>query len=113
MIRKPQRGEVYWVDFDPARGSEQAGHRPAVVISVNSFNSRFPTVVVAAVTTTTKRSKLGVLLPAGQPCEQESMVMPWQVLTVDQSRLDGQIGALNEEQVRELNRTLMLCWGLT
>ena len=29
----PDMGDLIWVDFDPTKGSEQAGHRPAVVLS--------------------------------------------------------------------------------
>ena len=35
----PARGEVWMVDFDPTKGHEQAGRRPALVISVDAFNS--------------------------------------------------------------------------
>jgi len=34
----PLRGEVCFVDFDPIRGREQAGKRPALVVSTNGFN---------------------------------------------------------------------------
>lgn len=34
----PARGEVWMVDFDPAKGHEQAGRRPALVVSVDAFN---------------------------------------------------------------------------
>ena len=46
------RGEIYWVEFDPVRGSEQGGLRPAVVVQ-NDVGNRFsPTTVVAAITRT-------------------------------------------------------------
>jgi mRNA interferase MazF len=35
----PARGEVWMVDFDPIRGHEQAGRRPALVVSVDAFNN--------------------------------------------------------------------------
>ena len=34
----PQQGEVIWIDFDPQAGHEQAGHRPALVLSKQVFN---------------------------------------------------------------------------
>lgn len=44
------RGEIYWVEFDPVKGSEQGGLRPAVVVQ-NDVGNRFsPTTVVAAIT---------------------------------------------------------------
>ena len=46
------RGEIYWVEFDPVKGSEQGGLRPALIIQ-NDVGNRFsPTTVVAAITRT-------------------------------------------------------------
>ena len=46
------RGEIYWVEFDPVKGSEQGGRRPALVVQ-NDVGNRFsPTTVVAAITRT-------------------------------------------------------------
>lgn len=46
------RGEIYWVEFDPVKGSEQGGLRPAAVVQ-NDVGNRFsPTTVVAAITRT-------------------------------------------------------------
>ncbi|MCD4749961.1 MAG: type II toxin-antitoxin system PemK/MazF family toxin [Thermoanaerobaculales bacterium] len=44
------RGEIYWVEFDPVKGSEQGGLRPAVVVQNNVGNRFSPTTVVAAIT---------------------------------------------------------------
>lgn len=45
-----KRGEIYWVEFDPVKGSEQGGLRPALVVQ-NDVGNRFsPTTVVAAIT---------------------------------------------------------------
>ena len=45
-----KRGEIYWVEFDPVKGSEQGGLRPALVIQNNVGNRYSPTTVVAAIT---------------------------------------------------------------
>ncbi len=46
------RGEIYWVEFDPVKGSEQGGLRPALVVQ-NDIGNRFsPTTVIAAITPT-------------------------------------------------------------
>jgi len=37
-MQKPSRGDVWFVDLDPTMGREQAGRRPALIISVNQFN---------------------------------------------------------------------------
>jgi mRNA interferase MazF len=47
-----RRGEIYWVEFDPVKGSEQGGLRPALVVQ-NDIGNRFsPTTVVVAITRT-------------------------------------------------------------
>ncbi|MCT9843892.1 endoribonuclease MazF [Leclercia sp. 29361] len=36
----PEAGDIVWLDFDPQSGHEQAGHRPALVISPATYNGR-------------------------------------------------------------------------
>lgn len=35
----PRRGDVVWIDFDPTKGHEQSGRRPAIVVSPEKYNS--------------------------------------------------------------------------
>ena len=51
----PARGEVWSVDLDPARGHEQAGTRPALVISVDEFNGGPADLVVLLPITTREK----------------------------------------------------------
>lgn len=108
----PRRGDVYWVDFSPARGSEQAGHRPACVISLDSFNKAMPVVVVAAITSQIKGGNLCVLLPEGKPLPKRGEIMPFQVMTVSKDRLGDFAGSLRLDQIKALEAKMRLCWGL-
>ncbi|KAA6218815.1 type II toxin-antitoxin system PemK/MazF family toxin [Streptomyces filamentosus] len=109
----PRRGDIYWVDFNPARGSEQAGHRPAVVISLDSFNRVMNTVVVAAMTTSVREgSKVQLTLEAGDPLPQRGSILGFQISTIDQTRLERHAGRLRPEQLEELNGVIALCFGL-
>ncbi len=47
-----RRGEIYWVEFDPVKGSEQSGLRPALVVQNDIGNRASPTTVVVAITRT-------------------------------------------------------------
>ena len=47
-----KRGEIYWVEFDPVKGSEQGGLRPALVVQNDIGNHYSPTTVVVAITRT-------------------------------------------------------------
>ena len=56
MARAPARGDIWIVDFNPARGSEQAGKRPALVVQndVGNRNERYPNTIVLAMSTKSK-----------------------------------------------------------
>lgn len=47
-----KRGEIYWVEFDPVKGSEQGGLRPALIVQQDVGNQYSPTTVVVAITRT-------------------------------------------------------------
>ncbi|MHB1355386.1 MAG: type II toxin-antitoxin system PemK/MazF family toxin [Anaerolineae bacterium] len=47
-----KRGEIYWVEFNPDKGSEQDGLRPALVVQNDVGNRNSPTTIVAAITRT-------------------------------------------------------------
>ena len=55
MSNKARRGEIYWVDWDPGRGSEQTGRRPALIIQNDSGNEYGATTIVAACSTAPKK----------------------------------------------------------
>lgn len=61
----PARGDVIWLQFDPRAGHEQAGHRPAVVISPASYNRRVGFALCCPVTSQVKGYPFEVLLPQG------------------------------------------------
>jgi mRNA interferase MazF len=61
----PHRGEIWQVNFNPARGSEQRGIRPALVIQNDVGNEFAGTIIVAATTTTLKAYPVTVLLRRG------------------------------------------------
>jgi mRNA interferase MazF len=101
-----RRWDLFSVDLDPIVGSEQGGSRPALVVSGDPFNARFPLVTVLPLTGTRgKRRKVypfEVVLDsgiAGNP--EESIVMPQQIRTVAKARLRTRMGRLSNGPVRE------------
>ncbi len=50
----PDTGEVVWLEFDPQAGHEQAGHRPALVISPASYNGKTGLMVCCPMSTKIK-----------------------------------------------------------
>jgi len=63
----PERGDVIWIDLNPQSGHEQAGRRPAVVLSPQSYNSKVGLAIVCPITTRIKGYPFEVVLPEGLP----------------------------------------------
>jgi len=61
----PARGDLIWLQFNPQAGHEQAGHRPAVVISPSSYNRRVGLALCCPVTSQVKGYPFEVRLPQG------------------------------------------------
>jgi mRNA-degrading endonuclease toxin of MazEF toxin-antitoxin module len=61
----PERGALVWVDFTPQSGREQAGHRPALVISPRIYHERSTLAVVCPITSNTRPWPWKVVLPDG------------------------------------------------
>ena len=65
----PDRGDVVWLQFNPQAGHEQAGHRPALVISPRSYNSKVGLALFCPLTSHVKGYPFEVTLPAGGKAE--------------------------------------------
>ena len=63
----PKRGDIVWLCFDPQAGHEQAGRRPAFVLSPASYNSKTGLFIACPVTTKIKGYPFEVILPPGIP----------------------------------------------
>ena len=61
----PSRGDLVWLQFNPRAGHEQAGHRPALVISPSSYNRWVGLALCCPITSHVKGYPFEVLLPAG------------------------------------------------
>jgi len=63
----PERGDLLWLTFDPQAGHEQAGRRPALVLSPAAYNRRANLALVCPITTQAKGYPFEVALPTGSP----------------------------------------------
>jgi mRNA interferase MazF len=122
-----RRGEIYWVEFDPIKGNEQGGLRPALVIQQDTGNQFSPTTVVAAITRTLPPRPypfVVVVEPAESGLPYRSAVNCAQVATIQQSGpasrfrapRDGDavrpIGALPDQKMAEVDAALRYNLGL-
>ena len=65
MAYTPDRGDMVWIAFNPQAGHEQAGRRPALVLSPVAYNSRVGLALLCPITTRIKGYPFEVLLPEG------------------------------------------------
>lgn len=67
MAYIPDRGDLIWLMFTPQAGHEQAGHRPALVISPKSYNAKTGMALMCPITSQVKGYPFEVTIPAGLP----------------------------------------------
>lgn len=109
-----KRGEIYRADLNPVVGSEQGGIRPVVIIQNDIGNQHSTTVIVAAVTTRSKKTNLPVHVPITAEesgLSRDSMVLLEQVRTLEKSRLTRYLGCLTPEAMRRIDKALRLSLG--
>src|SRR5438105_15875903 len=61
----PERGDAVWITLDPQAGHEQAGRRPALVLSPSAYNGRVGLALLCPITSQVKGYPFEVLLPPG------------------------------------------------
>ncbi|MEM7759610.1 MAG: type II toxin-antitoxin system PemK/MazF family toxin [Cyanobacteria bacterium P01_A01_bin.40] len=77
----PNRGDIVWLDFDPRTGREQAGHRPAIVISPKEFNTLSSLVFVCPITSKVKGFSFEV--PLTKETETQGVILIHHLRSVD------------------------------
>jgi mRNA interferase MazF len=94
----PERGDAVWITLDPQAGHEQAGRRPALVLSPAAYNGRVGLALFCPITSQVKGYPFEVALPAGFPVT--GVVGADQVKSLDwRARKVARIGAVSDEVV--------------
>ena len=107
------RGEVWLANFNPGRGSEQKGTRPALIVQNDIGNQYASTAIVAAITRTLKKYPVTVLLDRHEGGLKElSMVNLAQVLTLEKGRLVKKLGNITAEKLHEVDEAIEISLGL-
>ena len=78
---QPERGDFVYVDFSPQAGTEQAGRRPALVLSPRDFNIATGLAAVCPITNTVTGSRFEVPIPRG--VKLTGVILSYQFRTVD------------------------------
>lgn len=112
--RRMRRGDVFSVDFEPVRGSEQGKIRPAVIIQNDMGNQFSPTVIVAPLTTG-QYARFDVNVEVKAPeggIDNDSLVLLNQIRVVDKSRLLRYWGRLSPRTMRKVDEAIKISLGL-
>ena len=95
----PDAGDIVWLDFTPQAGREQAGHRPAVVLSPVGYNSKTILMLCCPMTTQIKSYPFEVPISAAVP----SVVLSDQIKSVDwRVRKAKRKGKVSAEELMEV-----------
>ena len=98
------RGEVWWIEFDPAVGSEIRKTRPGVIVSNNSANRNLSRVIVVPLTSNTERLYPGEARVSVNG--KNSKAMADQIMTADKVRLKSRIDSLSKADLNAVDLAL-------
>lgn len=107
---------MFYADLSPVVGSEQGGVRPVLIIQNDTGNKYSPTVIAAAITSQTGKTKLPTHIEIGSQnngLKSDSVVLAEQIRTIDKSRLKERIGHIDDNNIiNKINSALGVSFGL-
>jgi mRNA interferase MazF len=94
------RGEIRWADLDPARGHEQAGQRPVLILSHDVFNERSGTVIAVALTSQEPRTGFPLTLESrARGLPKRSWIKISQIRTLASERVGRRLARASLEEI--------------
>lgn len=97
------RGEIRWADLSPARGREQAGQRPVLVLSQDVFNERSGTVIAVALTSQPPRAGFPLTLRStARSLPKPSWIKISQIRTLATERIGRRIARASSEELAQV-----------
>ncbi|MDO8482906.1 MAG: endoribonuclease MazF [bacterium] len=100
IIYTPERGDIAWIGFDPSLGHEQAGRRPALVLSSKEYNKKTSVAICCPITKAIKGYSFEVEISVG---DVKSAVLSDQIRALDWSERNCQfIGKVSDIQLSEV-----------
>jgi mRNA interferase MazF len=110
-----RRGDIFYADLNPSKGSEQAGRRPVIVIQNNTGNKMAPTVIIAPLTTKQflREYPTNVHVKKGTAdLKEDSVILLSQIRTIDKNRLGRKIGSVSGEVLKKVDEAIKISLGL-
>lgn len=110
----PSRGEVWYVDFDPVKGHEQSGLRPALVVSVDPFNhGPAGLVVVLPITTRDKGIPFHVsIIPPEGGLTRQSFIKCEDIRSLSKDKVTTKLGSVLPSTFAQVEDRLKILLGL-
>lgn len=109
-----RRGDMFYADLSPVVGSEQGGIRPVLIIQNDTGNKYSPTVIAAAITSQTGKTRLPTHIKiTSNGLKSDSVVLAEQIRTIDKSRLKEKIGHIDDNKLmNKVNNAIGISFGL-
>ncbi len=109
-----KRSEIYWVDWNQGKGSEQAGVRPALIIQNDIGNRASPTTIIASITTAPNKPYpfLVEFTKEESGLEKDGAVDLAAIMTIDKVRLNDKCGQLTSRKMLEVDKAIKISLGL-
>lgn len=103
-----RQGEIWEMYFDPVKGSEQGGRRPAVIVSGDLMNKYLKVVIVCPLTTKVKNYKGNLILEPDKlnGLEEKSEVLTFHLRSVSKERLKNKLGSISKREVDLIKSTI-------
>jgi mRNA interferase MazF len=114
-LATPKRGEIYLVDFEPARGAEIKKTRPALILQNDTSNRYSPITIVAAITSKFDATlyPTEVLIKASEGgLSIDSVVLLNQIRSIDKGRLVKRLGTLKQQTMQKVEDALRISLDL-
>lgn len=107
-MHKVKQGDVWYTNLNPTKGSEQAGHRPVVIVSGDVVNAYLNIVIAMPLTTKIKNYKGNLVLT---PTKENGLTIRSEVLifhirSLSKERLEKKIGQISAEELSQLKEGL-------
>lgn len=110
-----KRGEIWLIDLNPTKGSEQRGVRPCLVISNDITNQHAPTITVLPLTSNLagQRFPINVVLSKQETrLKVDSLVLCGQIRTVTKERIVQKLTAITINEINRVEKALLLYLGI-
>lgn len=106
-----KRGDIFFVDFDPSKGTEIQKRRPSIILSHDLINEHSTRVIVAPITSNLKKVYSFEYAIIGKSFVSGKIMMD-QMRSIDKSRLSERLGNLSVKEMQDIEHIIKFVLGL-